>query len=427
MSLRNEHREGYKKTRVGWIPEQWEVVKGKEFCTLKAGGTPSTRHPEYWGGDIPWMKSGDLNLKKIRSVDGRITKLGLKNSSSIMIPTHSVLIGLAGQGKTRGTVAINEIELCTNQSVAAYIPNEKDADFHYLFYTLERRYQELRRLSTGDGGRGGLNLKILGNIKFPLPPLPEQQKIAAILSTWDRAIEQVEALIAAKQHLKKGLMQQLLTGKLRFPGFGAKAKNGELPEGWHEVRLGEHFKLIKRKNKENNTLVLTISGRYGLINQRDFFNKSVAGKDLSGYYLLEKGEFAYNRSFMKGYPFGAIKRLDDYDKGTLSTLYICFALDSTEVNSGFYKHYFEAGMLNHELYKVVQMGARAHGLLNINLADFLNTKILVPSLVEQQEIALVISNTETELNMNKQHLDCIKKQKQGLMQKLLTGEVRVKV
>ena len=174
-----------------------------------AGGTPSTLKKEYWDGNIRWMNSGELNLKKVYEVQGRITDEGLQNSSTKLIPKRCVLIGLAGQGKTRGTVAMNMVELCTNQSIAAIHPNKKIIDSNFLYHNLDGRYDELRRISSGSGGRGGLNLNIIKSLNIYIPSIPEQQKIADCLSSLDELIaaqtQKLDALIAHK----KGLMQQL--------------------------------------------------------------------------------------------------------------------------------------------------------------------------------------------------------------------------
>ena len=203
-----------KNSELGEIPEDWEVVKIGEFTDCTAGGTPSTAIPEYWNGDIPWMSSGELHLKQVYDVSGRITELGLDNSSTSIVPEKSVLIGLAGQGKTRGTVAISRIPLCTNQSIAAVFPSNLFCS-EYLFYNLENRYEELRSLSTGDGGRGGLNLTIIRNLAVPFPSLPEQTAIALTLSDMDSEIAALEARAAKLAQIKQGLMQNLLTGKIR--------------------------------------------------------------------------------------------------------------------------------------------------------------------------------------------------------------------
>ena len=193
----------------------WEEALLGECADLTAGGTPSTKKPEYWNGKIPWMNSGDVNLKQVFSVDGRITELGLKESSTKEIPENSVLIALAGQGKTRGTVAINRIRLCTNQSIAAIMPYKNVLNFDFLYFNLDSRYQELRSMSTGDGGRGGLNLSILKSIKLLIPAITEQQKIATVLTNADKEIELLKQQLADLQQEKKALMQVLLTGNKR--------------------------------------------------------------------------------------------------------------------------------------------------------------------------------------------------------------------
>jgi type I restriction enzyme S subunit len=204
----------FKDSPLGRIPKVWEVVKISKIADVTAGGTPSTKNSTYWGGDIPWMNSGDINLRRIKKVDGRITLLGLENSSTKLVPANSILMALAGQGKTRGKVAVNEFSLCTNQSLAT-IYNFKNADYEFLFQNLESRYSEIRKMSTGDGGRGGLNLAIIKSIPIALPPLKEQKRISEILYSFDEKLETLSEKKTNYLELKKGLMQQLLTGKVR--------------------------------------------------------------------------------------------------------------------------------------------------------------------------------------------------------------------
>ena len=189
---------------------EWETTTlGQIAKNISAGATPSTLKEEYWGGHIKWMSSGELNYKHVYDVEKTITELGFKSSSTKLLPKHCVLIGLAGQGKTRGTVAINYIELCTNQSIAAIHPNPKAFDYRFIFFNLDMRYQELRGLSTGDGGRGGLNLQIIRGIELELPCLEEQTKIANFLSSIDQKIEVVAQQIEQAKLWKKGLLQQM--------------------------------------------------------------------------------------------------------------------------------------------------------------------------------------------------------------------------
>jgi type I restriction enzyme S subunit len=162
------------------------------------------------------MSSGELNLKKVYDVEGRITELGLKNSSTQLLPKKCVLIGLAGQGKTRGTVAMNYVKLCTNQSICSILPNDSFIP-EFLYYNLDSRYNELRQLSTGEGGRGGLNLTIIRNILVSLPPTKrEQSAIAQVLTDMDSEIEALEQKRDKYKQLRVGMMQQLLTGRIRL-------------------------------------------------------------------------------------------------------------------------------------------------------------------------------------------------------------------
>lgn len=180
--------QGYKRTELGIIPEDWEVKRISDFTSIITGGTPSTQRPEYWGGSIMWMSSGELNKKFVFDVEGRITTEGLLNSSTHIIPPFCVLIGLAGQGKTRGTAAYNYISLCTNQSIAAILPNDKYNSL-YLYYVVDSKYEYLRLLSSGDGGRGGLNKNLLNSLEISFPKtIAEQQAIAEVLGDIDGLI-----------------------------------------------------------------------------------------------------------------------------------------------------------------------------------------------------------------------------------------------
>jgi type I restriction enzyme, S subunit len=210
------------------------------------GGTPSTSIDKYWGNDIPWMSSGDIHLKCIKDVPSRISVLGLNSSNATLVNPPSVAIGLAGQGKTRGTVALVLTTLCTNQSVALIKCEKNNLDIEYLFYNLESRYEELRSRSAG-GGRAGLSKGILEKLTIPLPCIQEQAQIANVLSTIDLAITQTEAIIAKQQRIKTGLMQDLLTkgidenGNIRSEATHEfkDSSIGRIPVEWDVRKIAE--------------------------------------------------------------------------------------------------------------------------------------------------------------------------------------------
>lgn len=197
--------------------------------------------------------------------------------------------------------------------------------------------------------------------------------------------------------------------QLRFEGF---------TDDWEERKLGEVVKRVTRKNKElESTLPLTISAQEGLIDQNEFFNKTVASRDVSGYYLVKNGEFAYNKSYSNGYPWGAVKRLNRYDMGVLSTLYIVFK--PIKINSDFLEKYYDTTYWYKEVSKHAAEGARNHGLLNIAAYDFFETKIVIPSKIEeQQKIGALFKQLDKTIALHQRKLDLLKEQKKGYLQKM---------
>lgn len=206
--------------------------------------------------------------------------------------------------------------------------------------------------------------------------------------------------------------------KLRFPEF-----SGE----WEEKKLSDFMTRLTRKNSNNeSSRALTISSVDGLIDQGEFFKKQIASKDTSGYYLLKKGDFAYNKSYSVGYDYGSIKRLDRYEDGVVSTLYICMTLTS-DTNSDYLTHYFDSMKWNKSVSEISAEGARNHGLLNIPTEAFFQTKhFLAPSSQEQQKIADFLSNVDSIITAEIKILKTLQKKKKALMQKLFTQQLRFK-
>ncbi|MFN6693587.1 restriction endonuclease subunit S [Enterococcus faecium] len=197
--------------------------------------------------------------------------------------------------------------------------------------------------------------------------------------------------------------------EIRFPEF---------TDEWEQRKLGEVATRVTRKNKKlESTLPLTISAQFGLVDQNTFFNKQIASKDVSGYYLLKKGEFAYNKSYSNGYPWGAVKRLDKYDMGVLSTLYICFR--PVDINSDFLASYYDTDRWYKEVSKHAAEGARNHGLLNIAASDFFETELMIPkNNNEQEKIADFFKSLDTTITLHQRKLDLLKETKKGFLQKM---------
>ena len=204
--------------------------------------------------------------------------------------------------------------------------------------------------------------------------------------------------------------------KLRFPGFD---------EPWKAEKLSDFADRVTRKNSKNETdLPITISSKDGLVDQVSYFNKTVASKDMSGYYLLKNGEYAYNKSYSVGYDFGSIKRLDRYPMGALSTLYICFALKRHD--SDFIKAYFDSLKWYREIYMISAEGARNHGLLNVPTEDFFDTKHYLPENVdEQRKIADFLIALDRRIEAQQSLVDNLKKYKRGLLHEILCEKIKV--
>lgn len=207
---------------------------------------------------------------------------------------------------------------------------------------------------------------------------------------------------------------------LRFPEF----KNG-----WRISPLSEVFDRVTDKNSASvDKNVLTISGLDGLVSQSKYFNKPVASKDTSNYYLLRKGDFAYNKSYSKGYPMGAIKRLNQSDTGIVSPLYVCFRVKKgLEDYSEFFEHEFESGRLNKSIYRIAQEGARNHGLLNISVTEFFkDVEVSYPCNIEQAKITKLFNAMDTEISLLSKKYYLLQEYKKGVMQQIFSQQVRFK-
>ena len=235
----------YPKLRFKGFSEPFVVRKIGTFAKCYAGATPSTKDRSFWdNGTIPWLSSGEVNKKHIDFTDTYITQKGFENCSTKMVPSGTVVMALAGQGKTRGTVAITNIDLCTNQSLAAIVTDDSVCDLCLLYY-LETQYENLRAVSSGDGTRGGLNLQIISDYPVCLPSIGEQIKIADFFAVLDKKIEKQHTLIETLKKYKRGLLQQIFSRKLIMTV-------GD--ESWEYIPLGEigcFFGGLTGKSKED--------------------------------------------------------------------------------------------------------------------------------------------------------------------------------
>ena len=253
----------------------------------------------------------------------------------------------------------------------------------------------------------------LRNLKMSYPRKEEQQKISHLLSLLDERIATQNKIIEDLKKLKSAIIEKVFCPPNQKQPV-CRIKGFEQPLTTY--KMNAFCSRIATKNMDAKcSLVLTIAAQYGLVNQGSFFNKSVASENLTGYYLLHKGEFAYNRSYSAGYDWRTVKRLDNCDEGVLSTLYICFKINETIVDSDFLTYYFESTKWHKGLSDIAGEGARNHGLLNVSMTDYFNTKHRFPSMEEQKVIAKML-NAITEREKKAIVLgECYRKQKQFLL------------
>lgn len=255
----------------------------------------------------------------------------------------------------------------------------------------------------------------LKEVNLSFPSLHEQTAIGSFFQDIDQLISLQQRKLEVLKEQKKTYLKLLFPAKgqtkpaLRFAGF---------EDDWKEVKLGEVTERITRKNKYlESTLPLTISAQYGLIDQETFFNKKVASKDVSGYYLLKRGEFAYNKSYSSEYPWGAVKRLDNYEKGVLSPLYIVFK--PKFIDSDFLAVYYAGSNWHKEVSMRASEGARNHGLLNISPQDFFDTELIVPiSSAEQEAIGSFFQDLDKAIAKQEEKVNQLKESKQTLLRKM---------
>lgn len=410
------------------VPDGWQIKKLKDI--LIEGRLGGNYENAEANNGIPVIKMGNIDRATIKIDKIQYLPENETYNQEDVLVRGDLLFNTRNTLELVGKVAIWNNEL----PFAVYNSNlmrmKFDSSFVESTWFMNRAFnsyyglRQLRGIATGTTSVAAIYGRDLASIKFLLPPLHEQRAIARLLSIWDTAIHTAEQLIAQKELRKKWLMQQLLTGKRRLPGFGGE--NGAEGE-WKEVRLGKLFNPIRNVNDGGDShSIMTISSRLGLIAQEDKFDRVIAGESLKKYTQLIRGDFAYNKGNSKTYPMGCIYRLEEKKSALVPFVYICFR-PSDLVDGEFYKHWFLAHGLDSQLNKIITSGARGDGLLNVNTDDFFNLKILYPPKKEQTAIALVLQAADKEIGLLKAKAEKLREQKKGLMQVLLTGRVRIKI
>ena len=400
--------------RFNGFDGEWETAKLRNYLNfIGSGVTPR-------GGSSVYQKSEGVIL--IRSQNVHFAGLKLEDIAFITTEINEkmkksevynldVLLNITGAsiGRT-AMVPLNFPKANVNQHVCILRPDKHLAPFFLKTFLESSKGQKNVFRDQAGQTREALNLEQIKNFSIGIPQKNEQKKISEFFMLFNRKIEKQQEKVEKIEQFKKGMMMKIFSRELRFKD----EDGGEFPE-WEVQTLNNFTKRVVRKNKGiQSTRPLTISAQMGLVDQKEFFNKNVASANTEGYYLLENGEFAYNKSYSNGYPWGAIKRLDKYEDGVLSTLYICFE-PLENVDSDFLSIYFETTFWYKEVSLISGEGARNHGLLNIGVNDFFETKHKLPSIKEQRKIAEVFMRINRKIEKEKEKLMVLDEQKKGFM------------
>ena len=402
------------KIRFKGFTDAWEQREVSDVAEITAGGTPSTSVKEYWNPkQVPWLSSGEVHKKYITYTDDKISEEGLNHSSARMIKENSVLIALAGQGKTRGTVAINRIPLSTNQSIAAMTFTSEICP-EFIFSNLENRYDELRRISSGDGTRGGLNKQLVGDVIIPYTFLKEQQAIGKFFTNLDHLITLHQRKCETLQKLKKSMLQKMFPKngscfpEIRFAGF---------TDAWEQRKLKELASFAKGSGysktdiKAEGTPIILYGRLYTkyetTINDVDTFAEAKKGSIYSkGSEVIvpasgETAEDIARASFVSkpGILLG----------GDLNIIYPNSAIEPT---------FLALSISNGEQQKSLAKKAQGKSVVHLHNSDLETVQITYPTREEQRQIGAYFRTLDHLITLHQRKLETLKKLKKAMLQKM---------
>ncbi|MCG3710941.1 restriction endonuclease subunit S [Aliarcobacter butzleri] len=377
----------------------WNENEIGNLANITTGGTPNTSNVSYWNPkQIPWMSSGEINKKRLFSTDNQISELGLNNSSAKWIKNNSVLIALAGQGKTRGTVGINYIPLTTNQSIAAITSDDK-LHYEFLYQNLESRYEELRMESSGDGTRGGLNKQIISNIFIFYPEKNEQIRIGNYFYQLDKLIEQKEKKYQKLKQFKKAMLDKMFpkngasTPEIRFKGFSGEWEEKEINELFNVTR-GVVLAATETSSQKSEKMPYPV------------YSSQTKNNGLLGFYKKYLFENAITWT-TDGANAGTVK----YREGKFYSTNVNGVLLS---NDG-YANLAIAEILNNIAWKHVSYVGNPKLMNNV----MSKIKIIIPNTIEEQiQISKYIKQLDKQIDLQQKELEKLKNIKKASLAKM---------
>jgi len=414
------------------IPEEWNYAKIEDFCKkITSGGTPNRKNSTYFEGEIPWIKSGELNDNFISISDEKITQTGLDDSSAKLFPKNTVLIAM--YGATIGKTAIIKKESTTNQAICAILP-DNSFDSFYLQQLLISKRKILISFGMG-AGQPNINQEIIRTFHILLPPLDEQQKISAILSNVNNLITNTKKIINQTKFLKKGLMQKLLTKGISHKKFKKVSLGGQIliqiPELWTVSTLES----ISDGGTQNG-LAISISD-YGkgvpIVGMTKFYSSEILTNDnmkevvLSPknkeLFSLKSFDLLFGRRSMDGSATGGAGKCIIVSEMKTPVIFESSVIRMSikkEHNPFFIYQLFQSPLGKRIRIRIIRVSA----VSGISSGDLKKIKIPIPSKTEQDDIVSILSNVDSQIQSQTQHREKLERLKKSLMQKLLTGQVR---
>lgn len=397
------------------VPEGWKAASLASICRDKISyGVVQTGEHDPDG--VPCLRVADLPNGR---ADAMVkTSVAISDSyKRTLLQNGDIVLALRGDIGFACLVKNEWAGINITRGIARVSPDYSQILPEFLLWELRSprlRGELLRR--AGGSALQEISIAELRNVTVLIPPLPEQAKIATLLSTWDQAIHATEQLLRNSRQQKTALVQQLI---------GKAESSKENNKTHHFKRIIDIAERIQRKTDGGEHPILTISSLSGFVRQDEKYSRYMAGKSVENYILLQNGEFAYNKGNSKTYEFGCIFDLASFETGLVPHVYVCFKL-KPGLSHRYFKYLFEADYLKPQLGQLVNTGVRNNGLLNIKPSEFMNTKVPVPTLEDQERIADILHVASEQIIALEQKLTCLRQEKTALMQQLLTGKRRVR-
>lgn len=404
---------GYKDSAVGIIPQEWEVkylgdllsrlANGLTYDVSVTSGYPVSR--------IETISSGEINYSKVGYIENVAGCESYKMQKGDILYSH--INSLAHVGKV--AYYDGKQELYHGMNLLLLRVNEKiDSNYLYAYLLTSQAKHIAQVIAKPAVNQASISTSDIRKIKLAVPPMEEQRKIAEILGVWDEAIEKQSRLIEKLELRKRALMQRLLTGRTRLPGFTTP---------WQKVKLGEICEeFVLRNTDDNNYIVLSCTKYNGLVSSLDYFGKQIFSDNLRTYKVVPKYHFAYATNHIEE---GSIGYQGSYDYALISPMYTVFKADDTKVDNYFLYTLLKTPLMIYNYQSRIEGSIDRRGGLRWDA--FAGIIIKLPSLPEQKAIAEVLTTADDEIATHRKKLDALRLQKRGIMQQLLTGKTRVKI